>query len=86
MRERKGLWTKVKAGSEISAADKRLRRCIGIDADGRAHEETIWLSFKEAEKDLNENDLKEKEAIITVAEASRRAAEAINGAGSETIN
>ena len=77
----KSLWTKGNTGSEISAADKRLRRYVGIDADRRANEETKWMSLEDAT-----NNPKEEEAVINLAEASRRAAEAINGADSETIN
>ena len=91
MRERKGLWTKENTGSEISEVDKRLRRYIGIDAERRALEEAKWLPTNQVAEDIHENGPhesapKEKEAFITVAEASRRAAEAFNGSGSETTN
>ncbi len=76
MGERKGLWTKEKAGSEISASDKRLRRYVSIYAKRRAYEKTKQMFLKGSR-----NYLKDGEAIVTVAEASRRAMEMANGAG-----
>lgn len=74
MGERKGLWTTEKAGSEISITDKRLRRYVGIYAKRRAYEKTKRMFLKGSA-----NNLKVDEAIVTVAEASRRAVEMKNG-------
>ena len=81
MGEQKGFWTKENASSEISATDKRLRRYVGIYSKRRAYEETKRMFLKGSV-----NNLKVDEAVVTVAEASRRAAEAMNGSGRETIN
>ncbi len=81
MGEQKGLWTKESAGSEISATDKRLRRYISIDAKRRAYQKTKRMFLKNSA-----NNPKEDEAIVTVAEASRRAVETINRTGSGAAN
>lgn len=76
MGERKGLRTKEKAGSKISVTDKRLRRYVNIHAKKQAYEKTKRWFLKGSANTLNED-----EAIVTVAEASRRALETTNGAG-----
>ncbi len=73
MGERKDLWTRENADSEISATDKRLRRYISVYAKRRAYEKTKRMFLKDSA-----NNLKVGEAFITVAEASRRAAEKTN--------
>lgn len=72
---------KEQAGSEISVADKRLQHYVGVDAHRRMHEKIKWMSLKDAV-----HGPKGEKAVVNVAEASRRAAEAINGSGRETIN
>lgn len=81
MGERKGLWTKEKAGSEISATDKRLQRYISIHTKRRAYEETKKWFLKGSV-----NNLKQDEVLVTVAEASRRAMETANGTGVGAAN
>ena len=81
MGERKGLWTKENASSEISATDKRLRRYVGIDVKRRAYEKTKRWFLKGSAINLKEN-----EAIVTVSEASRRAVEITNGTGGGAAN